>query len=263
MNENWIIWKSSRKQLGRSVCLRYGVATLLPCLAAILINIRPALAGTPHFVFLGAVVLSALYGGVGPALFSASLATLLMEIFFVHPFSIIGLAASPERLECLGLFLLVSLMIGSLVSALRRERNHLHESEERYRHLAETASDAILVLDDKGEIMFVNPVAEKIFNAKAPHLVGQHIGRFLPNSIYQPYMAQQRLQKLQNAIAFQLPDNQASDKPMLLEMTLSACSKQGQQLYTAIIRDITGLRRPNAAPAQIGIAALQGLRVEG
>jgi PAS domain S-box-containing protein len=254
MNENWIIWKSSRQQIGRSVCLRYTIATILPSIAAIFINIRPALAETPHFVFLGAVVLSALYGGVGPALFSASLATLLIQIFFVHPLSILGLMQSPDRLEALGLFLLISLMIGCLVSALRREKNLLHESEQRYRHLAESASDAILVLDDQGQIMFVNPVAEKLFSAQTPHLIGQHIGRFVPNSTYLPYMGAKNLGKLHNTVAFQIPDLRVADKHMLLEMTLRACSQQGQRLYTAIIRDVTGLpRRP--VPAPIGIAA--------
>jgi PAS domain S-box-containing protein len=254
MNENWIVWKSSRKQSGRSVCLRYSIATLLPTIAAILINLRPALIDTPHFVFLGAVVLSALYGGVGPALYSASLATLLIQIFFVHSFSILGLMQNTDRIECLGLFLLISLMIGSLVSAVRREKNLLRESEERYRHLAESASDAIMVIDDQGQIMFVNPVAEKMFQAPGSRLIGQHLGRWLPNSIYQPYISAPNFEK-QHAIAFQLPNNQATDKCVLLEMTLSAFSRQGQRLYTAIIRDITRLRRPEPAPAQIEMAA--------
>lgn len=255
MNENWIVWKTSRVQTGRSVCLRYSIAALLPTIAAMFINLRPALADSPHFVFLGAVVLSAIYGGIGPALFSASLATLLVQIYFGHPFTILGLMTSPDRLESLGLFVLISFMIGCLVSALRREKNLLHESEERYRHLAESASDAILVLDDQGQIMFVNPVAERIFNAHARHLVGQHIGRFLPNSIYQPYMGAGNVEKMKSTIAFQIPDKQATDRNMLLEMTLSAFSRQGQRLYTAIIRDITRLRRTEPAPAQIDMAA--------
>lgn len=251
MNENWIVFKSSRKQSNRSAWLRYGVAVLLAGLAAVITDLRPSLTEMPHFIFLGAVVFSALYGGLGPAFATAGLSTILVQVLFVHSFSAMIFSGSLERVECMALFMLSSLMIGCFVSALRVERNLLKESEARYRVLAESSSDAILVIDDRGEILCVNPVAEQIFGATAPHIMGQNIARLLPHSIYQPYLGEET-PRLNNAVAFELPDKRAIDKFMLVEMTLSACSRHGRRLYAAIIRDITGLPR-TAAPAELSI----------
>jgi PAS domain S-box-containing protein len=248
MNENWILCKSPQHQSNQPTLLRYAVATLLPCLAAYLAHLRPALAETPHFMFLGAVVLSALYGGIGPAFFSASLSTILVQVCFVHTLAGLMMFGFMDKMEGMALFLLVSLMMACLVSALRRERNLLKETEERFRVLADGASDAILVMDERGQILFVNPVAERIFGAARPHIVGQNIAGLVPHSLYQPYF-EERSEAPQPAVSFHLPGREEHEKKMLLEMTLNACSKHGNRLYTAIIRDITGFQRALTIPA--------------
>ena len=40
---------------------------------------------------------------------------------------------------------------------------HVQQDAERFRSLAETASDAIIVIDEASTILFINAAAEKIF----------------------------------------------------------------------------------------------------
>ncbi|MBA2645183.1 MAG: PAS domain S-box protein, partial [Pyrinomonadaceae bacterium] len=57
----------------------------------------------------------------------------------------------------------------------------LRESEESYRTLAQTASDAIITIDEASTIMFANPAVEKVFGYPAHELKGQQITLLMPD----------------------------------------------------------------------------------
>ena len=208
--------------------LRYGFAVVMALSAVLLTLSRPVLADAPHLFFLGAVVISALVGGLGPGFVATAFSALFMRLVFIEPrFSLY------HR--------------GNFVDAAsRRERNILRDSEERYRILAETASEAIIVIDETGEILFVNPVAERTFGASSEELLGQNLGVLLPDNVYQSHLAEIRkhLDTRKKAVAVQLPGRNLSGGQILLEMTLGTFSKQGKNLFTAILRDITKPDRP-------------------
>ncbi len=56
----------------------------------------------------------------------------------------------------------------------------LRESENRFRTLAETASDAIVTIDDTGRIVLVNRAAEKVFGYARQEMVGRELGMLVP-----------------------------------------------------------------------------------
>src|ERR1043166_5925952 len=56
----------------------------------------------------------------------------------------------------------------------------LVESEERYRIVSETAIDAIVTIDEAGEILFVNRSAEKIFGYSSAEMLGQNLTLLAP-----------------------------------------------------------------------------------
>ena len=53
-------------------------------------------------------------------------------------------------------------------------------SEENYRVVVETASDAIVSIDDKGMIRFANPATERIFGYKSSDLIGKPLTKLMP-----------------------------------------------------------------------------------
>jgi PAS domain S-box-containing protein len=155
----------------------------------------------------------------------------------------------------MGLFVLLSLAASSLIAGLRKERNEARASEERYRVLMEAASDAIGVIDEAGEILFVNPVAERLFSERADQLVGGRLEKLVPAEAYQGHLSQLKScpDSRKAPIALQLAATLWNGQNVLLEMTLGAFSRHGQNLFTAIIRDITAgqgaLRPPQPATA--------------
>jgi len=244
-HENWNLWKRPRKAMSESLFLRYGVAIVLPVAAASVIFVRPVFAEVPFFVFLGAIVLSAANGGLAPAFLSTALSALLIRLFLVHPVGSLHFSGDFASLERMAGFVLVSMLISSFVSAIRRVRNELRDSEERYRMLAETASDAIIVIDEKGEILFANPEAEKVFGSRARELVGRSLALLLPGDGYHEKLSEMKrhLDSRKKAVAVKLPGLHQSGEHLLVEMTLGTSSHRGRDLFTAIIRDITG-RKP-------------------
>lgn len=231
--------------MSESLLLRYGVAVLLPAAAALVIFVRPVFTEAPFFVFLGAIILSAAHGGLAPAFVSIALSTLLIRLLFIEPVGSLLYRADFPGMERMAGFVLVSLVLSSFVSAIRRERDHFRDSEERYRMLAETASDAIIVIDEKGEILYVNPVAEKIFGSRAGELQGRNLALLLPGDGYREKLAEMRhhLDSRKKVVAVQLPALHQSGQHLLVEMTLGTSSHRGRNLFTAIIRDITGQKR--------------------
>ena len=142
------------------------------------------------------------------------------------------------------------MLLSSLVSAVRWERNLLRESEERYRVLTETASDAIIVIDEHGEILYVNPATEKIFGRPAGQLMGQNLRLLLPDGGYQPQLGElkRNLDTRKKPVATPLPARHQSGEPLLVEMTLGTFNRHGKNVFTVVLRDITGPPRADRGP---------------
>jgi len=225
--------------------LRYGLALALPVLAALLTSMRPAFHETPYFIFLAAVVLSAANGGVAAAFVSTAVSAVLIRLFFVHQAGLLRYGNDAAGIERMGGFLLMALLLSSFVASLRGERNQLRDSEERYRILADSASDAIIVIDEQGEILYVNPVAERVFGARAKELLGKNLKLLLPGDRYQAQLNEvhHHLDSRKKPVVIQLPGLHQSGERLLVEMTLGVSCHRGKNLFTAIIRDITGQTR--------------------
>ncbi len=75
---------------------------------------------------------------------------------------------------------------GTISDVTKEKRNEiaLEKSEEKYRLLAETAQDIILIHDMNGVITYVNSVTEKILNYKQNELIGKQIKNYIPREYH-------------------------------------------------------------------------------
>src|ERR1041384_6466672 len=155
---------------------RYGLALLIAVLTLMLTLQLAAVPGAPFILFLGGVVGSALYGGLGPALLNLLLSAEFINFFFIppyHRFSFLG--AGAEDLLSLALFIMVSVSAGCLAAGSRRAQENWQASEKYYRLLATHSTDAIVGIGGKQEILFVNTAAQKLLGRPLDHLVGQKL----------------------------------------------------------------------------------------
>ncbi|HEU0204722.1 MAG TPA: PAS domain S-box protein [Burkholderiaceae bacterium] len=164
----------------------------------------------PFITLFAAIVVTAWYGGPGPAILTAAAGFLATEHLFIEPR---GSLFAPDSYLEFGLYLLTSgaiIVFLQLVqrradaereSARAKERQvqehaaQLRESEERFRLLIEgTQEYAIFMLDPGGHVVSWNGGAERIKGYKASEILGQHFSRFYPPEDIAAGKAQRELQ---------------------------------------------------------------------
>jgi PAS domain S-box-containing protein len=175
--------------------VRYGVAALIVGVAVLVKLLLDPLTtqDTPFLLILGAIMVSAWYGGLGPGLLATGLSALATDYFFLDPkvsFTTLG----PELLD-LAAFVLEGVLVCVLTASLRTardraERNkleaeshqeNLRESEERFRLMVEGVKDyAYFMLDPKGCVTTWNEGAERVEGYRAAEILGRPFSVFYP-----------------------------------------------------------------------------------
>ena len=120
------------------------------------------------------------------------------------------------------------------ITERKRLEQALKESEERYRTLVETASTAIIALDENGKIILYNPSAEQIFLYTKTELMD----KTLLSLIDEIDGEVSDLDNLIGTTAELYGINKEGNK-FPIEITFSKCTIEGKSIYTAIILDIT------------------------
>ena len=138
------------------------------------------------------------------------------------------------------------------------------DSEERFRSVAENASDAIIYIDSRGEIIFWNKAAEKIFGYAGEEVVGQLVTMIMPEK----YRAQHEMgikRFLETGIlkignkAVELVGLKKGGSEFPLELSLSTWKIRDDTFFTAIIRDISS-RKHTEVVIQQQVGRLNALR---
>ncbi|HST62390.1 MAG TPA: PAS domain S-box protein, partial [Longimicrobium sp.] len=129
-----------------------------------------------------------------------------------------------------------------------RSQAALRESEERYRLVAETASDGIVSIDGEGTIVYANPAAERIFGIPADRMAGSPLVRLMPERMrgrheagLAHYLAtgERRLAWL----SVEMPGIRADGTEIPLELSFGDLQDGPARLLTAVIRDVSERRR--------------------
>jgi PAS domain S-box-containing protein len=118
------------------------------------------------------------------------------------------------------------------------------ESEARYRGLLEAAPDAMVVVNQSGEIVLLNVQAEKQFGYSRDELVGQKVKNIIPEGFAERLIAD-GTRSAADALAQQigtgieLVGRRKNGSKFPLEIMLSPLKSSDGILVTAAIRDIT------------------------
>jgi PAS domain S-box-containing protein len=119
---------------------------------------------------------------------------------------------------------------------------------ESSRVIAETASDAIITIDEASTILFVNRATSNIFGYTAEELIGSDLTMLMPEYLRQLHRAglQSYVTTGQKHIsweAVELPGLHKSGKELSLELSFGEFQKEGHRFFTGIARDITRRKR--------------------
>ena len=144
---------------------------------------------------------------------------------------------------------------GILVTAAIRDitvrkaaEQHLVEMEAKYRGLLEAAPDAMVVVDEAGDIVLVNVQAEKQFGYRRDELLGEKVTSIIPSGFAERMVADAQrsdedalAQQIGTGIELSALRKDGSEFP--IEIMLSPLTNTEEVLVTAAIRDITVRKR--------------------
>jgi two-component system, sensor histidine kinase and response regulator len=131
------------------------------------------------------------------------------------------------------------------ITERRRMEASLRESEETFRAITESASDAIILTDSDGIITFWNPAAHKAFNFSPKEALGRNLHQFIkPSHIHEDQQRSEPnlFESGQCSAAHRLLEMVALRKggsEFPIELNMSPLYLRGQRHAVAIIRDIT------------------------
>jgi PAS domain S-box-containing protein len=126
----------------------------------------------------------------------------------------------------------------------KQAEEKLRESEERFRTVAESASDAIITIDEESRILFVNRATEKIFGHAGPSLVGQSLTMLMPDYLRRVHSAgvKRYVETGRRHISWEsveLPGLHKEGHEILLELSFGEFVREGKRYFTGVVRDIT------------------------
>jgi NtrC-family two-component system sensor histidine kinase KinB len=150
----------------------------------------------PSLVFLVAVLLTAVVGGLGPSIVAAVLGVLVWDFLFVEPQFTLTVT-QPRDVLSLTVFLLVAILTSHLVSRIREQAEEAHRRERRVaaqqaavaierarvdaalgaqtklEAVMESIEDGVIVLDRAGVVEHLNEVACAILGVERDVVVGR------------------------------------------------------------------------------------------
>jgi PAS domain S-box-containing protein len=130
------------------------------------------------------------------------------------------------------------------------------------RVIADTASDAIITIDEHSTILFVNRATEQIFGYAQADLLGQSLTMLMPEYLRHLHRAglQRYVETGQRHISWDataLPGLHQNGKEISLELSFGEFTENGRRFFTGIARDISARRRQERRmDAQLQVARI-------
>lgn len=142
----------------------------------------------------------------------------------------------------------IGILLGGFIQKQKVESS-LIESEERFRAISESAQDAIIMIDEAGNVSYWNKAAEKIFGYPEEEIMGKDLHKILVPEQYYKIHKQAFSKFIEtgegNAIGnlLELSALRKNGDEFPVELSLSAIKIDGKWNAIGIIRDISERKR--------------------
>jgi PAS domain S-box-containing protein len=148
-----------------------------------------------------------------------------------------------EDPEIAALLRAVGSQLGQVIERRKAERE-LRDSEERHRSISETASDAILTIDENSTIIFANAAVEKVFGYGVDEVLGKSITVLMPDSQQNSQLSglKRYLHTARKHIAWkgvEMHGRHKNGSELQLELSFGEFEKNGKHFFTGVARDIS------------------------
>ncbi|MDM7922493.1 MAG: PAS domain S-box protein [Pyrinomonadaceae bacterium] len=150
------------------------------------------------------------------------------------------------------------------ITERRIVEQQLRESETKFRTVTESASDAIITIDDQGVISFVNAAATEIFGYEQEEMLGQNLTMLMPERHREGH--EKGLARYLNTgqrkmpwKAMELPGLHKLGHEVAMELSFAEFVTNDKRYFTSVIRDISERKQARAQleKSEANLAAAQ------
>ena len=134
------------------------------------------------------------------------------------------------------------------ITERKKTEEELKHSEERFRSVAQSANDAIITIDNKGNIQGWNRGAEIMFGYKEQEILGQSLNLVIPDEYLNKHIKPKVLLEMRGmkpladrTVELLGLNNKGNTFP--IELSLSGWETSEGKFFTGIVRDITRRKR--------------------
>ena len=144
----------------------------------------------------------------------------------------------------IALFIFVLVIISYYIFKQREAFIRLVSAEEKFRSLAQSAVDAVIMCDRKGEIVFANKSVETIFGYTERELIGKTDAVLMPERFKKAHFAgiEKMTRNAPPILLGKITELEAVKKDgteFPIELSISSWEGKGGMFFTSVIRDIT------------------------
>jgi PAS domain S-box-containing protein len=134
------------------------------------------------------------------------------------------------------------------ITERKRAEEARRYSEEQYRTVVETATDAVVSIDEDSKILFVNPATTTIFGYDTPELIGRPLMMLMPESLRKLHEAGFRRylgtgERHLNWQGAELTALRKNGQEFPVEVSFGEMISNGHKVFTGFIRDISEKKR--------------------
>ncbi len=133
------------------------------------------------------------------------------------------------------------------ITELRQAQQAVRESEARLSAIIQFALDPIIVTDQEGRIVLINPAGERVFRCAAADVIGTPVTRFgTPAAARSLAQAMEDIRAGRKTFSFSEPglkSRRLDGEEFEFEAALSCAQVGGRPLYTLYLRDLGERRR--------------------
>jgi PAS domain S-box-containing protein len=248
------------------------IAAIALVLAAALLRLEflPFLGmGFTFVTFYPAVMLAALYGGFRAGVLATLLSALVADYFWIET----AYSFVPANLggwTGLSIFVAFNVLVSGVAARLQQTSDRLRqveasqrdelnrlvaertaqlrESEARLQAIVGTAVDAIIVIDEAGQVQSVNAAGEQIFGYMAEEVIGKNVAMLMPEPhrpAHDNYLQAYRRTGYTKIIVIgrEVEGCRKDGSMFAADLTVAEWRVAGKRYFTGTIRDITERKR--------------------
>ena len=167
----------------------------------------------------------------------------------LHPLaSLMNMQGVLQRVIVLSFFVIFGSHIQYTAKKRRESEEALHETEERYRKLVETSTDAIISVDEKMHVIQWNRASSELFGFSKELMMGQSVDILVPEKYrlrhqegVRRFLTTEKASLVGKAAEFDGLRKDGTTRP--IELSLSADKEKDSWTFTSIIRETTERRK--------------------